>query len=359
MSIIIKRELKNYLKNPIFYIGAVIIFIGIYSCLSSYLKLHYFESDEEIKSIKVENISDADIMDGYIPTSQTEKVELGLEKIKQTMIDGWEMSEREADAIIQDVKLNNETIPQMCKYLEEKYQYYYNNAFYAFEESSTRQGSAEEVNAYMQDKFKEHDYSWYFAKKYADFGGLYVIFFATILLAFLFIRDMKADTYELLHTKPISATQYILGKILGGFLAIMLVTTVITTIFTMICIFHGKAVGFPVSSTDLWKAVFIYFIPNILMVVCVYAGVALLFKNPLPAIPLLLLYIIYSNMGSVGVDGMYGYYGRILAILVRFPGGLLETSTPPMILLNQTFLILAASILVIISSVFWKRRRTY
>ncbi len=359
MSIIIRRELKNYLKNPMFYIGAVIIFIGIYSSLSSYLKLHYFESDEEIKRIEVENMSDADVMEGYISTSPTEKVELGLEKIKQTLIERWEMSEEEADAVIQDVKSNNETIPEMCRYLEEKYQYYYSNAIYTFEESSIRQGSAEEVNAYMQDKFKEHDYSWYFARKYADFGGLYVIFFATILLAFLFIRDMKRDTYELLHTKPISATQYISGKILGGFLAIMLVITVITAIFTVICVFHGKTAGFQVTATDLWGAVIFYIIPNILMVVCVYAGVALLFKNPLPAVPLLLLYIIYSNMGSAGSDGIYGYYGRTLAILVRFPGRLLETILLPMILLNQIFLILAAGFLALISAMLWKRRRTY
>ncbi len=358
MSIIIRRELKNYLKNPMFYMGAVIIFIGIYSSLSSYLQLHYFESDEEIKRIEVENMSDADVMDGYISTGQTEKVELGLEKIKQTLIEGWEMSEEEADAVIRDVKSNNKTIPEMCRYLEEKYQYH--SAIYIFEiDSSIRQGSAGEVNAYMRDKFKEHDYSWYFARKYTDFGGLHVIFYAAVLLAFLFIRDMKRDTYELLHTKPISASQYIFGKTAGGFLAMMLVITVITTIFTVICVSHGKTAGFPVSATDLWAAVILYVVPNILMVVCMYAGVSLIFKNPLPAVPMLLLYVVYSNMGSVGADGVYGYYGRPLAIMARFPGRLLEVTPPPMILLNQTFLLLAAGLLALTSVMLWKRRRTY
>ena len=56
------------------------------------------------------------------------------------------------------------------------------------------------------------------------------------------------------------------------------------------------------------------------MVICVYALTALLFKNPLPAAPLLILYMVYSNMGSVGPDGTYGHYGRPLAIMVQFSG---------------------------------------
>ena len=43
-----------------------------------------------------------------------------------------------------------------------------------------------------------HSYSWYFGRKFADFGGLYLGFFSAVLLAFLFIRDTKRDTYELL-----------------------------------------------------------------------------------------------------------------------------------------------------------------
>lgn len=354
-----KRELKNYIKNPIFYIGAVLVFIGIYSSLSPYLKLHYFSNNEEIEKIEVKNISDVDVMDGYIATSQEEMVELGLEKIRQTLVEGWDMSEEEADAVIQEVEANNKTIPEMCRYLEEKFQYHYSNAIYTFKESAIRQGSAKEVNTYIEEKFEEQNYSWYFARKYADFGGLYMIFFATILLSSLFIRDMKRDMYELLHTKPISASQYMLGKIAGGFLAMLLIIMINTGIFTLMCISHGKAAGFPVGSTDLFKGVIIYVLPGIFMVVCVYAGIALLFKNPLPAVPLLLLYTVYSNMGSIGPEGIYGYYGRMFGIMVRFPGLFLEVTPPPMVVRNQIFLILAAILLAIISILFWKRRRFY
>ncbi len=38
-------------------------------------------------------------------------------------------------------------------------------------------------------------------------------FFAKIMLAVLFLQDTKKHNYELLHTKPITAGKYVLGKI--------------------------------------------------------------------------------------------------------------------------------------------------
>ena len=43
-------------------------------------------------------------------------------------------------------------------------------------------------------------------------------FFSAVMLAFLFWQDTRKTTYELLHTKPVSSWQYILGKVAGGFL---------------------------------------------------------------------------------------------------------------------------------------------
>ena len=57
--------------------------------------------------------------------------------------------------------------------------------------------------------------------------------------------------------------------------------------------------------------------------------------------------------------GNYGYFGRPLAIMVRFPGKFFETEQPPLVLLNQTFLICASVLLLILSISIWKRRRIY
>ena len=38
-----------------------------------------------------------------------------------------------------------------------------------------------------------------------------------VVLSFLFIQDTRKNTYELLHTKPVTAIQYICGKVISGF----------------------------------------------------------------------------------------------------------------------------------------------
>lgn len=108
---------------------------------------------------------------------------------------------------------------------------------------------------------------------------------------------------------------------------------------------------------DFLAATCLYILPNMMMIVCVYGLVSLLFKNPLPAVPMLILYMVYSNMGSRNAEGVYGYYGRPLAIMVRFPGNFFDTAAPPLALWNQSFLLLAAWCIILLSIQLWKRRR--
>lgn len=355
MKAIIKREIKSYLKNPIFWAGLVIITVGIYQLLAPYLKIHYFDSDEEIQNIKVEVISDADIMDGYIPiTSEEEQVELGSERIKETLMHKLEMTETEADEVIRGMKGMN--VSEAEKYLQ-NYDFY--GSEWVFQDYRYQQGSMEEVNGYISEKMEEHTFSYYFSRKFADFGGLYMAFFSVILFAFLFFQDTKKNNYELLHTKPIRAWQYVVGKAGGGFLIGLIALGVLNVVFMTLCYICAKESGFPMNPADFLFATCAYILPNMLMIICVYTIAALLFKNPLPAIPLLFLYIMYSNMGSTGPDGNYGYYGRPLAIMVRFPGDFFDTSPPPYVLLNQLFLIVTSAALIILASWIWKRRRVY
>lgn len=63
----------------------------------------------------------------------------------------------------------------------------YYNAIYTYEDFELHKRTAEEINHYIEQKLSEHSFSYYFAKKFTDFAGLHMAFFATVLLAFLFI----------------------------------------------------------------------------------------------------------------------------------------------------------------------------
>lgn len=356
MKAIIKRELKNYLKNPILWVGLVIVVFGMFKQLSPYLQIHYFNSDKEIQDIHVESPQDGEITDGYIPATPDQQKEMAFEVIRESLVNDLEYSEDKADEIIGNMK--DMTVPEACEYLKK---FKYNGAIYTFEDKRYRQGTMEEVNGYLNEKFKEHSFSFYFSRKFADFAGLFMYFFSTVLFAFLFLRDTKKDTYELLHTKPVRPWQYVLGKMGGGFLVALLVLGVLNLIFGTLCMLHAGNAGFPANVMDMLYATCIYVLPNMLMVIAVYTIVALLFKNPLPAAPLLILYMVYSNMIQrvIGSDGSERYIGRPLAIMVRFPGQFFDTTPPPFVLLNQTFLILVSAVIIILAITIWKRRRVY
>ena len=325
--------------------------------MQPYLQLHYWESDAQVEAAKLEHIGDADVMDGYFPSTEKEQIEIAMPDICRDLNEDSGISKEETDQMTKMFLEEGYSQEEIMNYLIEHYDY--PNADYYFQEAELRQGTAEEVNAYMDEKFSQMRYSEYFAKKYTDFAGLFFVFFSSILMAFLFLQDTRKNTYELLHTKPVSAWKYVTGKIAGGFTALLLPLTVMTGVFTFLCMHRGMEQGFPVAVWDVFASAAVYILPNLLMVICVYALTAFFFKNPLPATPLLILYMLYSNMGSIGPDGNYGYFGRPLAIIVRFPGLFLDTTPPPLALMNQTALLIAAAVIIWVCVRTWKKRRVF
>ena len=320
------------------------------------MKFHYIKQNEQITQNDVA-LEDADVMDGYIPTSDDKERRREWEDtIKETLMDtsqnGFGFSRQEADHVMKEIQ--NMDVKTASEFLESQYGYY--NAIYAYEDLEIHKGTAEEINHYIERKLSEHSFSWYFAKKFTDFAGLHMAFFATVLLSFLFIQDTRKSTYELLHTKPVTAIQYICGKVISGFISMLGVLVILNVIFFMLCLKTSLESGFPVTPIDFCVNSLIYIVPNLLMICCVYTITAVIFKNPLPAAPILFLHIIYSNMLTMKNDI---YYMRPFSIMVRFPGRFFETHAAKMSNINQIMLVISSVILVCISVTIWKRRRVH
>ncbi len=351
---VMKQTVRSYLRSPLFWIGFLIVMAGVYKEVSPYLGLHWFSSDQEIREMAVDDIpmNDLDVMQGYIPATEKQQKEEALKTIGETLRKEFDMSGEEVQALLE--KFRDMEIQEIDRYLEGMGYY---GSIYTFEDHRYVQRTAEEVNRYMEERFEEHPYSWYLANKFADFGGLYMGFAGAILLALLFFWDTRKNTWELLHTKPVKPWQYVLGKTVGGFLVMLMILAALTVMFSGLCLAAGTRESLPVNLLDFPTAACKYILPNLLMTVSVYAVVALAFRNPLPAIPVLFLYLLYSNMGVRGPDGIFDYYGRPLAIMVRFPGDFLETSAPAITGLNQIFLLICSAALLTVAAILWKRRR--
>lgn len=353
MIAVFKREIQNYRKRPLFWLGIVLVIYGVFSATSPYLTTHYLAPGEEIVNDYPDTLHLADVYEGYIPATPEKHRELWLENVKQALIDEFEASGSKVQEVI--VKLEDMDLEEAFAYLEKEYDWY--GTRYMYEDSAYYKGTAEEINAYLDEKMENKTFSFYYSRKFADFASLFMGFFATIMLSVLFLQDTKKHTYELLHTKPITARKYVIGKVSAGFSICLIVLAILNMLFWMLCLIYTKDTGFEVKLWDFIVSTVLYILPNMLMIVSVYTLISLLFKNPLPGVPLLILYIVYSNMGGRNAEGVYGYWGRPLAIMVRFPGQLFDTTPPPMVLLNQSFLILVSIVLILLSILLWKRRR--
>lgn len=353
MRAILKREIKNYLKRPLFWIGVVIVIFGVFQQVSPYLGTRCLKPGEKIENDHPEGVYEGEVYEGYLPSSEEERRKLWENDVRETLTEEFEMSEKEAEGVLAEMK--GMEVLEACEYLKQEYKYY--GANYAYEAAAYHKGTNDEINAYIAKKLEHKTFSYYFSRKFADFAGLYMGFFATIMLAALFMQDTRKNTYELLHTKPLSAGGYVLGKIGGGFGICLFVLMILNLVFWALCCIYTKSSGFEVRLWDFAAATCFYILPSMLMITVVYGLISLLFKTPLPAVPLLILYMVYSNMGSQNAEGQFGYYGRPLAIMVRFPGQFFDTAIPPMALLNQTFLVLASAAILAVCIQLWKRRR--
>lgn len=99
MMIILKREVKNYLKNPILWAGLLIVIFLLFQNLGSYLKLHYVQSESQLKEVRAENRADADILEGYIPSTKKKQWELAGKKIKDALVKSFGYSEKQAQEV--------------------------------------------------------------------------------------------------------------------------------------------------------------------------------------------------------------------------------------------------------------------
>lgn len=354
MKAIVKQVFKGYVSNPVFWVGIVIVMAGIYGQLHPYMQIHYITSEQEIAGFEDIPITDRDIMEGVILSSPEQQRETWESLIKDSLEKDFQMSEDEIRSVIHTIK--NMQIEEACDYLEKEYGYY--GAFYSYMDAAYHQGTMEEINLYLDRKMSEHRFGYYLSRKFTDFAGLCMGFFATIMLSTLYIHDTKKSNYELLHTKPISAGKYVLGKVLGGSITCCFVLGLLYIVFYAVSLIYTKGTGFEIQLWDFVKGTILYIMPNMIMIICIYTLIALLFKSPLPAVPLLFLYMVYSNMGSKNAEGIYGYYGKPLAIMVRFPGAFFETTPPPLAFFNQCILVAASLLIIFIAAQLWGRRRS-
>lgn len=355
MLAIIRREWKGHLKNPLFYLGIILVGWTMYSSLQGYL-FTYLDEDMQIEE---KSPYEADVMDGYIPYTEEEKQKQYNEEFEHIRValasDYFGYSETEAEEIVTYLKESGMTIKEMGEYMEEKYDF--PNAELGFIPPDTKKVTVAEANEYMKQALDEHTFTYYFSLKYADLLTVEMLIFCIVLFVFSFMFESKQDIYELLHTKPLKSGAYVWGKVLGNMSVSVFVIIVITAVMNICVVQHCIKENLAYSIWDMWMRLGLFLLPSLFVIIATYFFVSVLFKNAIPAVPVLILYMIYSNMGRVEADGSFSYHLRPLSLCIRCPEVFFENTIYDAMFINQAAIILLGIVLCLVANKIWNRRR--
>ena len=132
MWTIVRRELQNYLKNPIVWAGVAVVIVFMSGQLSAYLGLHYFQLESEIPNLSVaeaiEQFGEADVTNGYIPSTRKQQMAEAYERIRQTLLEAYEFSEEQAEKVIRELEEKDFSALELEEYMAKNYSFY--NAYW-------------------------------------------------------------------------------------------------------------------------------------------------------------------------------------------------------------------------------------
>lgn len=349
----LKKEIKYLLKTPIFYLGIAIVIYILISTLYPYLNLYKNVRDNG-SNVKYGN---GELISGYIPTDRSEQEKLVFNRIQESLVNDFGISEKEASESIEIIK-GMDSLEDIQTYLNSQYGMTKGGIANVYEDFSGKYATKKEMKNYLAELFQNSTYTENFTFKYIDYLGVGLVYFSIIVFMLVFMRDMKKDIFSLLHTKPISGISYIITKLFAGLIPIYLFAVCTTAIFDYLANMMAGQYGSEKEWLSIWVKLVLLILPNIFMVGVFFIFITVIFKSMLPTIPALLVYATYSNMGRTLDDG-YTYIPNPLAIIVRFPNDLGNNYIPKGTVINQIILVFLAFLLLVISIRLWEKKRLF
>lgn len=350
MPYFINNQVKSCFKNILFYIGITIVGLGMYLSCKNFLKLHYVENESELEEMY--QIDNEDIIAGRVPTSYNEKLN-GI----YTLLRDKGITEDDLLSIKHYIEENSLNFKEIYMYLENEKGM--NSISVEIEHKfAEKKGTMDEINEFLSFNLAKNNFSQKLSNKFIDFLSLYIAFFTIIMSVFIFGNEMKKDTYELLHTKPIKASYYILSKLLGTVISIILASSVLLIVLSICAIKSSSNLNVSYEVHYLFWQFLIFCVPPIIYICSVCCLLTLLFKNPLITVPLLFLQILYSNTGEVTSNGSFTFVMRPFSLLYRFPGAFFSTEIKNEMYNNSILLLVVSLVIIFVSIQLWKRRTT-
>lgn len=200
----LKKEIKYLLKNPIFYLGIIIMMGILFFTLVPYFNLY---KNVRSETSKIQYDGEKGIIEGYIPTESGEQWKCVFKTIYDSLVTDFNVSEEDALNEVKTIE-KMDTQEEIVIYLSGKYEMSKRAINNVFEIYAGKHATENEMKFYLKQLFSKSTYAESVSYKYIDYLGIGLIYFSIIIFGLVFMKDMKKDVYSLLHTKPLTGREY-------------------------------------------------------------------------------------------------------------------------------------------------------
>lgn len=353
---LIKKQISFMYKNKLFWAGVLFLVFGSYFLIFPLFQNFSLNNTEKMgkfaNTLTVELSGDERfnyMLDLIIEEFKRVNSEYPDEYSKELF------NEQAYEKFRDEFKNSAKSLDEIDEYIASNFKGVVDSEFF-YQLAQYKKGSFDETNQFIIEKLRQHSFSYYFGKKYADYFGMLCFVFSVILFPFTFYDDLKKDIREVIHTKPIKAYRYICGKIVGVYIAMVSVVILISGCYTVLLKILSYLNCFEFKIPDLWFFILFSILPSLFACCIVSSFIALLCKSSLPAIPVMVLYFLYSNLP---LPGKQGWTVKPLTLFLRFDGELFDlVSKTEMIdrAVNQIVIMGISVILLSIMIWIWGRR---
>ena len=101
---ILKREVKNYVRSPLFWAGIAVGVLMVYQNVSPYLNIRYLAEGETIRNDYPQTVHYGDVYEGYVPTEKGLRREIWEEGIREALLSEFGMDKAGAQSVIEEMQ---------------------------------------------------------------------------------------------------------------------------------------------------------------------------------------------------------------------------------------------------------------
>jgi ABC-type transport system involved in multi-copper enzyme maturation permease subunit len=350
---IFRYEVKYQFKNIILWSVSLLLLIFLYTEVVPYALYYPVKTQNDL--VNLQKVGAAG--DFRVKSTDTEiknEIKTSLEnRLKDSSLTQKEKASLEV--LIRDI--NQKSSNDILKYFEEMPDFY-ESVKSIIEFNTYRVATLAEVQSMVNDKLRSERFSAYFARRYCDRLAVFACFIILFLFAFTFDRDRRSNINEILYTKPVKSTEYIIGKYLGVLLPFLMIISFITIVVGLFMYFRFTNFGWQFNPVDIYKSFLLWVCVSVIFSGALITALSLLLRNGIATLPLYLVYYIFMVKPSMD-GGVWGYPIDLAHFMIRWDNffkpesGILST----LIIQNRVLYLLLAFLFIIISIILWEKNR--